>query len=385
MPTRPNIQLQTQLHPSFQPSHTDVICGKGKACYTHPGNQTFRMLVEINLPRYTSSSRMEKSRVVIEITQIIRSNATNGGGFVKMDQATGLWVEVGDVAAREKVAQTIRELALKSDPKKEAQKQLKRATSRARRLASRKEAGFDAVPESCTEGTTEATSSNISSSEEVGSMVPQPPALIHQSSIDWFGDSDLSDNSVADHLDDTFFDEHAFSSKPSLPSLRSEVSMAAAPTSLPYLPLRVVSTGPLIPSSLNTEVATTAPTPLPYQPLRMVSTCPLLSSSLMTEVKTTAPATLVYPPLRMVSTCPPLPSSLMTEVKTTAPAPLVHPPLPESLSSSLAPPSLTYQSSREWFLASDQVNAEPIVGIDDFFDDFADTSTPSLPRSVSIC
>jgi hypothetical protein len=63
----------------------------------------------------------------------------------------------------------------------------------------------------------------------------------------------------------------------------------------------------------------------------------------------------------------------------------VHPPLPESLSSSLAPPSLTYQSSREWFLASDQVNAEPIVGIDDFFDDFADTSTPSLPRSVSIC
>jgi hypothetical protein len=211
MPIRRMNEAQTQLPYNFQPSLSDVICGKGRVCYTHFGNQTFRTLVELNLPRYSSASRIDKSTVVIEIAHFIRNNAINGGGFVKLDPSKGLWFEVGEAASREKVAQTLREMALKNDPAKEAQKQKMRAASRAQRLAAKRKADIAAVYDL---GSTMVAPSMVTSPDDILSTIP--PTLVNQSSNDWFDDGGLSDNSAGDpgDLDESFFDHYNLSCIP---------------------------------------------------------------------------------------------------------------------------------------------------------------------------
>lgn len=97
------------LSGSFVPGDYDVICGKGKGCFNHQGNKNFRKIVGLFLESYSeASSKLEKSAIVSAIIQTVRSQSGEGG-FVKKDSSTGLWVEVGDHLAREKVGQTIRD------------------------------------------------------------------------------------------------------------------------------------------------------------------------------------------------------------------------------------------------------------------------------------
>jgi hypothetical protein len=216
MPSEAQVQAQTELPSNFAPSVADVMCGKGKACYNHSGNQAFRFLVETNLPRYISATtRIEKGLIVNEIAQVICSNARNGGGFIRLDHDTGLWFEVGHEAAKQKVAQTIREMAMKTNPEKEARKQKKRAISRALRLAAKKQAtSYVSISVSSAQAShdgSETLAANTRTSPEsiLGTL---PPPLVYQSSRDWFYDSDLSETSVigpGEELDDTFFDHYA--------------------------------------------------------------------------------------------------------------------------------------------------------------------------------
>ena len=56
----------------------------------------------------TSTSRQDKSDILSTIVNTVRGNSPNGG-FVKEDNATGHWFEVGDFLAREKVSQAFRD------------------------------------------------------------------------------------------------------------------------------------------------------------------------------------------------------------------------------------------------------------------------------------
>jgi len=97
------------LSACFEPGDFDVICGKGKGCFNHQGNKNFRRIVGIYLPGYAeATSKLEKSAIVSAIIQSVRTQSPDGG-FVKRDLSTGLWSEVGDHLAREKVGQTIRD------------------------------------------------------------------------------------------------------------------------------------------------------------------------------------------------------------------------------------------------------------------------------------
>eukprot|EP00934_Nitzschia_sp_Nitz4_P000852 Nitzschia sp. Nitz4//scaffold143_size57137//1905//2651//NITZ4_006504-RA/size57137-processed-gene-0.31-mRNA-1//1//CDS//3329536416//852//frame0 len=98
----------TDLGTNFCPSRFDVLCSRGKASWNHEGNVFFRKLVQLNAHRYDSSRcRLERSIVVSELVDCIRSRAT---GFVKKEQKSGMWIEVGDELAREKVGQMMRNL-----------------------------------------------------------------------------------------------------------------------------------------------------------------------------------------------------------------------------------------------------------------------------------
>jgi hypothetical protein len=56
----------------------------------------------------SATSRVDKSAIVSVIIDKVRSLSPEGG-FIKKDESSSLWYEVGDVMAREKVGQTMRD------------------------------------------------------------------------------------------------------------------------------------------------------------------------------------------------------------------------------------------------------------------------------------
>lgn len=93
----------------FQPGPHDVICGRGKLAWNHPGNRRFRLAVEMSIDKYSSAdTKLEKSLIVSGIIESVR-HASPDAGFVKHD-SDGRWYIVSDQLAREKAGQCLRDL-----------------------------------------------------------------------------------------------------------------------------------------------------------------------------------------------------------------------------------------------------------------------------------
>jgi len=91
----------------FQPSKRDVICGRGKKCYGHVGNQRFREMVLAKLDDYSQAkSKLAKSGILWNV--VANQVRRKGGYFVKQDKF-GRWYDVGDFHAREKASQMFRD------------------------------------------------------------------------------------------------------------------------------------------------------------------------------------------------------------------------------------------------------------------------------------
>lgn len=96
------------LAEGFTPGKDDVICGRGKKCYQHIGNENFRKRVMLMLGEYNNAkTKLDKSGVLSAVVQQVRQ-ASPEGGFVKQDEK-GKWFEVGDFLAREKTSQAFRD------------------------------------------------------------------------------------------------------------------------------------------------------------------------------------------------------------------------------------------------------------------------------------
>lgn len=96
-----DLSSMTKLGSSYRPTDFDVICARGKAAKNHIGNRRFRHKIEESTPAYASAdSRLFKSMVVTRVVDWVRA-ASPTGGFVK--EINGIWYEVGDHLAREKV------------------------------------------------------------------------------------------------------------------------------------------------------------------------------------------------------------------------------------------------------------------------------------------
>ena len=134
-------QDKTYLPVGFLPSNYDVICGRGKDCFSHIGNRRFRVMLDLMLPTYTEAkTKPDKSAIVSTIIDRVRSLCgSNGAGFIRYDPSEKRWFEIGDDAAREKVGHTIREILVSRDPVKHARNHQKRALRRAKRNAKRKQ------------------------------------------------------------------------------------------------------------------------------------------------------------------------------------------------------------------------------------------------------
>ena len=88
-----------ELPPDYQLGDNDVICGRGRKCFNHIGNQRFREMVLDLLEKYSdSSSKLDKSYIICDVVNRIRKSSPLGG-FVKKDAQTGRYFEVGDFLA----------------------------------------------------------------------------------------------------------------------------------------------------------------------------------------------------------------------------------------------------------------------------------------------
>lgn len=86
----------------------DVLCGRGGETNHHPGNVQYRGLVKIHQRAYLHAKRRDKPRIARIIVDTIRRQIPHGR-FLKKDTVSGAWKDVGNVKAREKTSQALRE------------------------------------------------------------------------------------------------------------------------------------------------------------------------------------------------------------------------------------------------------------------------------------
>jgi len=90
------------------PHEHDVIYGRGGGTYHHVGNKKFRTMVEERKNKYNNSIRFQKADIALEIIRIWR-NQNPPGRFLKQNEKTGFWDDVGDKEAGRKTSQALRE------------------------------------------------------------------------------------------------------------------------------------------------------------------------------------------------------------------------------------------------------------------------------------
>ena len=97
--------------PNEEVTDRDVKFGRGGGTNRHPGNLYFRKLVEDAKPAYMLSKKTMKGEISRSIVSAVRSQ---GGRWLKLNNRSGLWEDVGNEEAAKKVSQALREgLALK--------------------------------------------------------------------------------------------------------------------------------------------------------------------------------------------------------------------------------------------------------------------------------
>lgn len=89
-------------------SDNDVLSGRGGATNMHAGNRFFRSLIDAHREKYLRARKNDKPGISRSIVNIIRRR---NGAFLKKDEKSGHWVEIGDDLAREKTSQALRQRA----------------------------------------------------------------------------------------------------------------------------------------------------------------------------------------------------------------------------------------------------------------------------------
>jgi len=94
----------------IEPNDNDVLYGRGGGTNHHPGNKRYRQMVNELKENYVNAKGMEKHRFPYEIVSKWRKQDPPGR-FLKFNECTRVWYDVGDKKAREKTSQALREKA----------------------------------------------------------------------------------------------------------------------------------------------------------------------------------------------------------------------------------------------------------------------------------
>jgi hypothetical protein len=101
----------------------DILCGRDKICHSHVGNKHFRRLVESYRLEYQNARcRDHKTQITCSVIEMVHRN---GGRFLKLDENAGIWEEVDEQYAREKVSHALRSAKDPSRPRVKKQRRTK--------------------------------------------------------------------------------------------------------------------------------------------------------------------------------------------------------------------------------------------------------------------
>ena len=100
--------IQEHLTDVVIPHHHDILSGKGNNVNNQPGNRFFRSLVKAVRIEYVDTKKIEKPLFAPTLVKLIRS-LNPPGRFLKQDDDTKRYTEIGDKAAIAKTSQALRE------------------------------------------------------------------------------------------------------------------------------------------------------------------------------------------------------------------------------------------------------------------------------------
>mmetsp|Transcript_21451 Transcript_21451/g.35518 ORF Transcript_21451/g.35518 Transcript_21451/m.35518 type:complete len:261 (-) Transcript_21451:80-862(-) len=96
------------LGADYEINNHDVMCGRGKGTLYNNGNRVFRQIIASFLDRFLSSKkRVDKQACIAEVIDVVRDS---GGHFLKRDNSTLEWYDIGDKAAAAKIGHSLRDL-----------------------------------------------------------------------------------------------------------------------------------------------------------------------------------------------------------------------------------------------------------------------------------
>lgn len=98
------------------PSKADILLGRSSQARSQAGNQRLSHLVAEHFQDYSTANKQRKTSLSDHVVGLIHES---GGRFLKEDPDLG-WIEVEDLAAREKVSHAFRHYRHKSKKKKKA-------------------------------------------------------------------------------------------------------------------------------------------------------------------------------------------------------------------------------------------------------------------------
>jgi len=109
VPSQPCLRSEkpNSLPTDYKPTSQDVCCGRGKKNWNRGGNVNFREIIRSNVSQYIEApTKKEKTKVVCSIVNELRNR---GSMFLREDDSSGKWYDIGDAQAREKVGHSLRD------------------------------------------------------------------------------------------------------------------------------------------------------------------------------------------------------------------------------------------------------------------------------------
>ena len=89
------------------PKRHDVLCGQSRNCANHSGNQRFQDILGVYTARYDATTKKDEKMALTK--EIVSKVQEHGGRFLKKCNHTASgWVEITDVAARDKISHALR-------------------------------------------------------------------------------------------------------------------------------------------------------------------------------------------------------------------------------------------------------------------------------------
>lgn len=94
------------------PSNVDLLLGEGKPIQEYRGNQRLSAIIDDYVDEYHAKSKQEKTALAVEMVQKVKAAR---GRFLSKE--SGIWIEVSDDLARDKVSHMFRHQRRKANRK----------------------------------------------------------------------------------------------------------------------------------------------------------------------------------------------------------------------------------------------------------------------------